>query len=294
MKKNGYLVSILLTVLTCACTGDSVNHKGLTPLAEFNGRYFYLEQLNNTLSFNNSTEDSMRIIEKTVTDWVSDLQMEQLAERNINTIDEIERKVVEYRRQLMLYEYEKRLSEEKTIEEVSQPEIEQFYEQNKTSFVATRPLIQGLLIKVPLQNSETNKVRQWVRRANESDVENIEKFSIQAAISYEYFRDNWVPLEEVYPGYPRLSKDQIRSFAGRTFYESSDSLSFTFLKIDSFCMTNNPMPVDYVAIQIRDILQSKKGVEYMETIRAELLNKAKTDGKIHYFGSLADSLNTKK
>lgn len=282
MQRRTLYIAILTTLCCLSCTHEKVNHRARTPIAEYEGRYLYVESLNHSLSYNVSSEDSARIIKSAVMEWVSDLQIEDLASRNIDVTGDIEQKVADYRRQLILYEYEKQIIHKNFENEITPAEIELFYEKNRDLYIASRHLLRGFVIKVPSSASAPVKIRNWVKSADSDAMENIEKFCVNNAISYNYFRDKWMPLEEVFDKYKELSNETINSFANRNVFECRDSASFTFIRIDSFCMINKPMPIDYVTPQIAELIKKRKEIDFMEQVRRDLLNKSIKNNKIHF------------
>ena len=64
---------------------------------------------------------------------------------------------------------------QKLSDEITQLEIADYYEKNKSLFVLDKPLVKGLFIKVPLQSTGLADVRRWYKK-NAQDA--IEKFCL--------------------------------------------------------------------------------------------------------------------
>lgn len=62
-------------------------------------------------------------------------------------IDEL---VASYRRALIMHTYQEELVNQKLGSEISDTEIEQYYNQNTGMFRANQPYVQGLFMKVPV------------------------------------------------------------------------------------------------------------------------------------------------
>ena len=152
-------------------------------------------------------DDSLLFAEHYIRNWAEDILLYEKAQNNVPNNDEIEKLVRNYRKALIMHTYQQALIHQKLSEEITEEELQEYYEQNKAVFKADAPLMRGLFIKVPLTAPQLSRVRQWYKDERQSAVEHLEKYSLQNAVKYEYFYDKWVPASEILSWIPLNASD---------------------------------------------------------------------------------------
>ena len=145
-NKTGLLPVILMVLSLVACKWNkSVTEyiQGKTPVLEINGDVLYAEDIRQVIPLGLSDADSALFAERYIRNWAQDVLFYQNAIRNIPDTKDIDRLVDNYRRSLFEHEYQRRLIEQKFSSEISQEEIEQFYNDNRRLFVLDESLVKG-------------------------------------------------------------------------------------------------------------------------------------------------------
>ena len=181
--KNWGVLLVVAGVLS-GC-GPEHDHKGKTPLVEVAGEYLYKEDLQAALPFNISKDDSVLFAEHYIRNWVEDVLLFDKAEGNIPDNAKIAKLVENYRRALIMHTYQEELANQKLANEISDEEISAYYEKNKELFHTEHPFVKGLFIKVPLHSQDLASVRKWYKKNNQDAIENLEKYSLRNAVSYD-------------------------------------------------------------------------------------------------------------
>lgn len=78
-----------------------------------------------------------------------------------------------YRRALIMHTYQEELVNQKLANDISEEEINAYYEKNKELFRLDNPLVKGLFIKVPLSSPDLGNVRVWYRKNNQDIIEKL-------------------------------------------------------------------------------------------------------------------------
>lgn len=281
------VICMLLSGLFLSCKGDKAEHGNRTPLAEYNGNWLYLDELSNDLSAVMSEEDSVLVIENAIKEWIGDIQIEELAVRNIRSMDRINELVNKYRIQLLLHDYKEQLAEGRIAEEVTDNAITAYYEANKDQMLAIEPLVLGITLRVPAGAERMHLVREWMRKCDADAIEKIEKYSIQNAIVYNYYRNNWLTMNEALEGTQINQSSLVKSLPDKKVYEFSDSTSITFITIDDYSPAGGPMPIEYAKSQITELFINERISEYLSTYRKEMFDKALGSNKINFVNSLS-------
>ena len=171
MKKHslsfpGFVMWFLVTISTVAAVSCKWNKNvtdyvyGKTPLVEIGTDILYAEDIKQVLPLGLSEADSTLFAERYIRNWAQDVLFYQNAKRNIPDTKDIDRLVENYRRSLFEHEYQRRLIEQKYSSEISQDEIEQFYNDNQRLFVLDESLVKGLLLKISNRSHDLSDIRK--------------------------------------------------------------------------------------------------------------------------------------
>lgn len=284
MKKRyhwGWAVGLALLLGGCSQQHD---HKGKNPLVEVAGKFLYQEDLQAALPLNLSTDDSILFAEHYIKNWIEDVLLFDKAEGNIPDNEKIKNLVENYRKALVMHTYQEALVKQQLVDEITPEEVTAYYEKNKQLFVLDKPMVKGLFIKVPLQSSGLSDVRRWYKRNSQDAVEQLEKYSLRNAVTYDYFYDHWRPLEEIEALIPE------KKWASNTNYldknrnvELKDTAYCYFLHIEEFLGEGEQKPLDFAAEEIKEILINLKRVEFINDVKKDLFHQASDKNKIIYY-----------
>ena len=173
--------------------------------------------------------------------------------------------------------------------------IKAFYEQNSKRFTLRKPIVKGLLLKVPKNAPSLSSLRSWVASGSQSAVEKIEKYAIKNAIGYDYFYDHWVWFDDVKDNIPydfgnddsflRLHKD----------LEVSQNDNVYLLHISEYKTAGSVMPYEFARQRIIEILANRSRVEFNEELKRDVYNRAVSEGRVEYFyGDITAIMGNKK
>jgi hypothetical protein len=196
--------------------------------------------------------------------------------------DEIDELVESYRKSLTIHQYQQKMIEQRLPKEPAEEDLKAFYDQYSDQLVLKESIIKGLLLVVPANAPKLANVRGWVQSGNTKSLESIEKYSIQNAISYDYFGDRWLPLAEILKKMP-LQVEDASSFATRKFVETSDSTQHYFLRIEAYKNSGQVEPYEMAKDRISAILLNKQKAEFISKFEDELYNDAMKDETITFF-----------
>ena len=280
--KNWGVILVIAAAMT-GC-GQEHNHKGKTPLVEVSGEFLYKEDLQAALPLNISKDDSVLFAEHYIRNWIEDALLFDKAEGNIPDNDKISKLVENYRRALIMHTYQEELVNQKLANDISEEEINAYYEKNKELFRLDNPLVKGLFIKVPLSSPDLGNVRVWYRKNNQDVIEKLEKYSLRNAVSYDYFYDRWTSVPDVAAKIPLkvLDTDAIYLDKYRNV-EVKDTAFCYFLHIEDFLGKDKQKPLDFARDEIKEILINLKRVEFINKVKEDLYQRASDRNKIIYY-----------
>ena len=190
----GVVFTLAQFVFGCAQEHD---HKGRIPLVGVAGKFLYQDDLQAALPLNLSADDSVLFAESYIKNWVEDVLLFDKAEGNILDSEKIKSLVESYRKALIMHTYQEALVKQKLADEITADEVVEYYEKNKQLFLLDKPIVKGMFLKVPLKASKLSDVRRWYKRNTQDAIEQLEKYSLLNAVTYDYFYDKWRPLDEI-------------------------------------------------------------------------------------------------
>lgn len=271
-----------MMLLVGACGKPQYDHKGRTPLVELDGNFLYQEDLAAVQPVGQSKDDSLLFAEHYIRNWAEDILLYEKAQNNIPDNAEIEQLVKNYRKALIMHVYQQSLIQEKLAEEITEADLQTYYDTNKDVFKAEVPLMKGLFIKVPLTSPGIGRVRQWYKDERQSAVEHLEKYSLQNAVKYEYFYDKWIPASEILSLMPLREEKVDAYFAKNRHVELKDTAYWYFLNVSDYIPTGGQEPYEAARNAVSEMVVNRKQVEFLNQVKGDLYKEAVEDGKLKY------------
>lgn len=275
-----WLVAIAGIAFSCQKEKSDVKRKALL---EVEGKFLYLDQVQDIIPPNVSSDDSAQIADSYIKKWVTDVLVYENAKRNVGNKDEIDQLLEEYRKSLIIHQYQQKLIQQRLPQEPSEEEMQTFYENFKDQFKLSENIIKGIFLVVPVNAPKINNVRSWVRSGDNKALENIEKYSLQNAISYDYFANKWTPFSEILKKFPVQIEDPVAYVSGRKFVEVSDSTKHYFLRIEDFRQTGQTEPFEMARPRISNLILNKLKAEFISNFENEIYKDAVDNGNVNYF-----------
>ena len=228
-----------------------------------------------------SKQDSLIVAENFIQFWIREALMYEIAEKNVADKKEINRLVENYRQALVIYRYQEQLIQEKLSKAISEKDIKQYYNENKENFKLDIPLVKGMLLKIPSDAPKINDVRVWYKSTKPKDIENLDKYIVQNAVSYDDFLDHWVDLESLKDKLP--AKELGKNVSQRQRHiELQDSSFYYFISLHDYLAEGDYGPVEHVEPFIKEILIIRKKTDFLKSIENDLYNKALKEEKIKF------------
>ena len=230
-----------------------------------------------------SKEDSVLAAEHYIHSWISGILIYNIAQKNLNDMDNIDRLVENYRQSLLVYQYEEQLVNEKLSNEIDEQSLFDYYNQNKDKLKLERPLVKGLFLKVPATAPQLNEIRTWYKSANSASRENLEKYCLNNAATFNYFVDTWTDFNDVINNFPKdkVSKDDLQ--VQKKTVEKQDDNFFYFLNITDFLQQGDNTPYEYAKPAIREILINQRKLDFLKKTEDDVYQRAIDKGEVQFY-----------
>ena len=271
-----FVILSLFMFASCNMWNKSVTEYvyGKTPIVEIGQDVLYAEDIKQVLPLGLSEADSTLFAEQFIRNWAQDVLFYQNAIRNIPDTKDIDRLVENYRRSLIEHEYQRRLIEQKFSSEITDDEIEQFFNDNQRLFVLDESLIKGLFLKISNKSHDLSDIRKLYTQQDDESFEEIEKYSIRNAARCEFFYDNWRTVSELEVLLPAMDNSLESLLNENGSFEFKDEEYIYLLNVSEYAPKGGIEPLDHARPRIRGLLINSNEVSYMRKIKEDLYNAA--------------------
>ena len=278
-----FIFSLLLVSLLCVSCDRSLHKTDGVSLVKIGNSVLTREEVDKNLYQELSPEDSIIAAEHVIRSWINDQLMFDVASKNISDEEEINKLVENYRRSLIIYQYQEQLINEKLNEELNDDLLLHFYEENKNGFILDRPLIKGVVLMIPNGAPQIDNVKTWYKSMKPDDLEKIERYSIQNSASYDYSVDQWIDFNQLIENWPENYRDRDNIIKYNKYIEQQDSSFYYFLNITDFLLPGENTPFEYTKPILREMLLNRKKLEFLKKTEEELYQRALSRGQITFY-----------
>jgi len=253
-------------------------------LVSVNGKILYKNEIDNIVPQGLNPTDSTLAAESYIKMWIKNELVYEKAVDNITDQSKIDELVENYRQSLVIYTYQEHLIKERLAKNISDKELQEYYNANIDNFKLESDIIKGVFIKVPITAPQIDDLKKWSKQGDEQAIENIEKYSLQNAVIYDYFYDKWVNLDDVMATVPYAPDRNTKQFlSNNKNFEVQDSSYVYLLTIKEYMLEGNQAPFEYVKGQLLDIVVNQKKVSFIKNFEDDLYNTAVKKNQIKYY-----------
>ncbi len=279
MKQAGLCVSLFCLLLLPSCSGKeeivaSVNDNELTKSDA--------KILMDNLGYNsNSKTDWSLFLEA----WSTQEALRQeLEQTNPEASKLISLKAEAYKGELAKYYLEEKMILSKLDSVVSEKDIENYFETNKSSFSLQDYLVTALYIKIPKGVKIEDKLKTAFLLKNDKDLTQVNSYAKLYAENFYFNDEQWIYFNELTKDIPLKQYNIDNIVLNRTKTYFSDEEYTYFLNIIDYRLKDEVPPLEFLKPQIKEIILSKRVNNLREKQEKKLLQSIKTkhDIKIHY------------
>lgn len=275
MKKIGLISAVMACFLLGACTVLEKKQQA-GAVVELNGHYLYRSTLD-SLTLGMNSEDSTRVAQQYISQWAKEILVYDKA--SSRTDQSIEGLVENYRRALYVHAYEQRLVDRRMSKTILDSSVVAVYESQPDRFKLDESIMKGLLVVVPNDAPNIDKLRGWMAKV---ELDKIEKYVYQNASGYELFSDKWVTSTEIGRLMPIEQAELENRLKTRNQIEVADSTKIYLLQATDKRMRGEAMPIEYARPEIEKMILNARQVEFLNKERERLYNEAIQTKKVKF------------
>ena len=163
------------------------------PVAKVYDKFLTRSELKELIPRDASREDSLLIAQSYINKWITKELLLHKAQQNLTDAEKNIRKQVEdYSSSLLIHKYKEKLIAQKLSANISDGEINRYYEEHKYNFVLNTPIVRAVMAIIPKSAPNLDKARKWFASKEAKDLEALEEYCITNARKYDNFNDEWI------------------------------------------------------------------------------------------------------
>lgn len=270
---------LVWAAMSCACHGGRDGESEDKLVVQAGDSALMLEDVLMQIPRGLSPEDSVAMFRTLVETWLRRQILTGVAERNLSNMDQIDKMVENYRADLLLTRY-LALMDEGSDKKVSDRDITLYYRQHRDSMILEEPLVKGIFLKVPENNSRLSELREWMKDNSERAIDDLESSGLRGAFQYEYFKDRWHPWHEVAELIPYRFFDADAFLESTMDFETSYGGSVYMIHISEHVASGSPMPEDYARDQIREDMRQANILKHRRELISSIYKHEVEEGRL--------------
>jgi hypothetical protein len=234
-----------------------------------------IDELSSVIPDNSTVEDSLRIAQAYINNWMREQVVLHHAELNLQEEQkDFGRQMEDYRKSLLVYAYESKLIEQKLDTVISEEAIEEYYLNNQDNFQLKDYIVR---VKFCILDKETRKLRKFKNLFYSEDsleLSELEDFCIEHNARYFLREDKWMYFEDL------LKEVPMEVFDRESFLKKNKNIEFEkgnklyFLIIKDYKFKDSVSPLSLEKEKIRSILLNKRKNDLLSKMRNDLFNDA--------------------
>lgn len=265
MKSN--LLPIVFLLLSLVSCDHILLDRTKEALVEVDGNVLYAEDVMNIMPEHLKGQDSIDFIQHYKKKWATQLLMYKKAEQNIGTTEEIESRAEEYRKSLIIVEYQQQLIDQ-NLSPIKETELRKLYQKEKPNFLLQEAIAKGIFVKVQNNAPDQDKLVEWLKNVNDENIDDIARYCTQHAAKDDFYLD-WVPYAKI-KGLLASPLDANDPTLNRGIIIQKSANFVYYLRITGLCQAGDNIPYELAEEDLRKILTNRKKVEFLQDFQQKI------------------------
>ena len=282
MNKVLFLLITIFLLSGCKSRHKQTNR---VPLAQVDKVILYRDDVPELIQQGINESDSAALYQNYINKWAKRQLLLKKAEDNLTPAlkSEIEKQLEETKSNLVIYQYQRQMIQEKLDTVLTDAELESYYATNEKSFILNSNIVKALFIKLPLETPDLNKIRLLARSNDHKDLQQLETLCYQFAEKFDDFDGQWVPMDKLSVELPESVDNEENFLKRNTFLETSDSTSEYMVSISDYRLRTSLAPYEYVKDDIKRIIWNNRRFEFIQSLENGIYNEALKDNSFKIY-----------
>ncbi len=278
MKINIYLIGICLLITACQSSyqENTQQQKGklLASVADYS---LYESDLKGLTAAGIPAKDSAEITQSYVQKWIKKMLWVNEAEQKLNqqTKNQIDDKLKDYQADLWIHALEEQHISQNLEKEVSNKEMQDFYQENAADFILKNPIIKASWVIMPKTNEEKETLKSLLKSNKTEDYQKLKEYCIKFAQSYQINDSTWYNLDEVLRvrGFAE-TQNKTQFLIKNNVLEQNNEDNTQYLLIIDVKQESTAAPFEFVKPRIKTQILNKIKIQLLQDLEKKLFEKA--------------------
>ncbi len=287
MSKKFLIILLFLPNIFYSCKYfKKSDEKPKDAVARVFDKYLSADELAGVVPANASRQDSATIIKNYVDNWIHQQVVLHKAESNLDEQKkDVDKQLEEYRNSLLRYAYEKALIEQKLDTNVSDKEIEDFYNANPGNFELKSNILKVIYLRLNKKSPKLQKARDWYASDNPKERELLKDYCHQYALNFFLDDDTWLLFDDLLKEIPIKTYDQEQFLQNNRNIEIEDSTTIYFVSIKGFKIKNSLSPLSFEKNNIRNMIINQRKLKLIEEMEQQAYEDARRGNDFEVYQS---------
>jgi hypothetical protein len=244
-------------------------------IAKAGEKVLYMSDLDFLFTEKKAPADSAEIAKNYAEAWVKKQIFLQAAEIKFKDADEeINRKIEDYRAQLLIHAFRKQHIEENIDTLITEEQIRSYYEQNKENFRLSNDLTDVIWAKISIKEDiDTDDLKEMLKKPTEENLQKAHDFCTKYCVGFSLKKSNWLPFSDL-ANMEAFSFKNPQNLPVEKIIEGKDNSYSYFWRVNSLVRAGEIAPADYVRVQIIDIIINKRKNDLDKQLENDLFKQA--------------------
>lgn len=253
-------------------------------IAKVNDTYLLMDDIADIVPINASKEDSLLVTNNYIQKWIREQLVLDKAELNLNEENRnFEKQIDDYRKTLTIYSYENQLMSEILDTNVTDAEINSFYQDNNAIFVLKNDIVKVRYLKVLKSAPSIKKITKVFSSNKPEDLIKLKELAHQYAEKFHLNSDEWVFLSEIEKELPKsinLNDEYLKH--NRSIIEN-DSLAVYFVRFIDYKLANEISPLSFERENIKSMIINKRKLTLITQVKKDLYEQALNNNEFEIY-----------
>jgi hypothetical protein len=223
--------------------------------------------------------DSVIVRQEYIEAWITKRALLHEAENYLSSKEKnFDKEIEEYRQSLIIYAYETKRTGELLNKNITNEEINQYYEDHKNNFKLRQPIVKINYLKFPFNSPQIKSAKALLFKSDRSETElNKLENLISGHATNMYLSDDWLLFDDILKEIPLEKEKQLS--AGQTF-EISDSVNMYLVRILDFKINEGYSPINIERENIITSILQQRRIKILISLREDAVKKARETGEL--------------
>lgn len=267
-----------------ACRNSFGYRAGDELVASVDDAYLYRSELAAMMPSGVAEADSVTCANAFISKWIVEQLKQQEAETLFSASEaDIEKKVEEYRRSLLVQRLDRYYLDAEPCEEISDKDIAEYYNENKSNFRMTQAMVKGEIAAIDDNYRRREQMVQWFGSSQSEQRQDFAESCRKNNFPYLQF-ETWVPFSDFQSNLPLLrSSNHEKMLENRGVQKIHYNKTYYYFRITQVLNEGDVMPLDMASENIRQILINRHNTEVLRRQEEKMMNNAISLGRAQVY-----------